>query len=120
MRSFVETSWWQCDYQILQLGVLGGAAELFKPAAVVVPTEEAKVVLEGMLRDQNVESKKQSFNPTEVVCVQPIMLQATLQCFTPSSRGTAPCHQHGNVWTRRGAMCTRTFDDTAAECDHDI
>merc|ERR1712187_170448 len=57
-KSFSSASW--------------GAVELFKPAVVVVPTEEAKVLLEGMLRDQNVENEKQGFNPTKVVCVQPI------------------------------------------------
>jgi len=57
-KSFSSASW--------------GAVELFKPAVVVVPTEEAQVLLEGMLRDQNAENEKQGFNPTKVVCVQPI------------------------------------------------
>merc|ERR1711933_521519 len=57
-KSFSSASW--------------GAVELFKPAAVVVPTEEAKVLLQEMLRDQNAENEKEGFNPTKVMCVQPI------------------------------------------------
>merc|ERR1719343_1509717 len=57
-KSFSSASW--------------GAVELFKPAVVVVPSEEAKVLLQGMFRDQNIENEKEGFNPTKVVCVQPI------------------------------------------------
>lgn len=56
-KSFSSASW--------------GAVELFKPAVVVVPTEEAKVLLQGMLRDQNVDNEKAGFYPTKVVCVRP-------------------------------------------------
>jgi hypothetical protein len=56
-KSFSSASW--------------GAVELFKPAVVVVPSEEAKVLLQGMLQDQNIENEKEGFHPTKVVCVQP-------------------------------------------------
>merc|ERR1712187_748372 len=56
-KSFSSASW--------------GAVELFKPAVVVVPSEEAMVLLQGMLHDQNIENEKEGFHPTKVVCVQP-------------------------------------------------
>lgn len=56
-KSFSSASW--------------GAVELFRPAAVVVPSEEAKVLVQDMLRDQNATAQDAGFYPTEVVFAQP-------------------------------------------------
>lgn len=48
-----------------------GAVELFRPAAVVVPSAEAKVLVQDMLRDQNAVAQDEGFFPTEVVFARP-------------------------------------------------
>lgn len=48
-----------------------GAVELFRPAAVVVPSEEAKVLVQDMLQDQNAVAHDEGFDATEVVLARP-------------------------------------------------
>merc|ERR1711870_119339 len=57
-KSFSSASW--------------GAVELFKPAAVVVPTEEAKELLQGMFRDQMSKTKRKVSTPPRL-CVYSLL-----------------------------------------------
>jgi len=86
-KSFSSASW--------------GAVELFKPAALVVPTEEAKVLLQDMLRDQNVENEKEGFHPTKVVCVEPIAPPP------PSQKGSSRALRKPVEVVKRFDVCAR-------------
>jgi len=48
-----------------------GSVELFRPAAVVVSSEQAQVLVDGMLKDRNATAEDEGFFPTEVLFARP-------------------------------------------------
>lgn len=49
-----------------------GTLELFRPAALIVPSEEAKEMLQDLFKDRNATAEAEGFNGTEIICAAPL------------------------------------------------